>query len=74
MFSLMMNTLCSKHVVDTKNWIKTSTQEMSQGKAPHYYVQKNYVIPNYERFGSFEKLHSLQVSIHKRFIRAKQQT
>jgi len=47
---------------------------MSQGKAPHCYLQKNHVVPNYERFGSFKELHPLQVSVHKRFIRVKQRT
>ena len=73
MVFLMMNAWYSKHVEDTKNWIRTLTQEMSQGKVPHCYLKKNHV-PVYKRFESFKELLSLQVSIHKRFIRVKQQT
>jgi hypothetical protein len=70
-----MNIWCSKHVEETKNWIKTLTQEMSLGKALHCYLQKkNHIVLSYKRFESFKELHSLQVSVHKRFIWVKQQT
>jgi hypothetical protein len=67
MVFLVMNTWCSKHVVGTKNWIETLTQEMSQAKAPHCYLQKkNHVVHNYKRFESLKELNTLCKLVYTR--------
>jgi hypothetical protein len=46
MFFLMMNTWCSKHVEDTKEWIKTLFLKSVHFIGLHYIIVSQYKVKN----------------------------